>query len=279
MFALFLMLLVGLAGALLFCCCTFLLTLLVDSKGEIKRKKLYYTFVCLFFIWLYNVALEILGTDSNIFIVLEITVLFGGICCIACWLGTFVAKIIIRMQIPFFKTFHKKVLIFCCFAMLTTCQVVYIFGLGYLIPDELRPSYYTQLKALCKLNALPNNEEKYNKILGTLGLNLKTLDYNILQNNIEAAKKDKEGEFVSIVHSYSAYRKNHTVPSYSQISGIQVSIFTQQNYVSPKNIKSMEIQAYWSPTRLTAYRSGDNIVYELRGDFESLNCSTLDSQK
>ena len=44
----------------------------------------------------------------------------------------------------------------------------------------LEPSYW-QFRNVCKVNELPNSEEKYNKILGYYNLNLDTLDYSKFQ--------------------------------------------------------------------------------------------------
>ena len=48
----------------------------------------------------------------------------------------------------------------------------------------LEPSYW-QFRNMCKLNELPNNEEKYNKILGYFDLSLDTLDYDKLDYNMK----------------------------------------------------------------------------------------------
>ena len=48
----------------------------------------------------------------------------------------------------------------------------------------LEPSFW-QFKKMCKLNELPNNEEKYNKILSYFDLSLDTLDYDKLDYNMK----------------------------------------------------------------------------------------------
>lgn len=55
-------------------------------------------------------------------------------------------------------------------------------GIFYYTPYSfyLEPSYW-QFRNMCKINELPNNEEKYNKILGYYNLNLDTLDYSKFQ--------------------------------------------------------------------------------------------------
>ncbi|WP_104717796.1 hypothetical protein [Helicobacter trogontum] len=59
-----------------------------------------------------------------------------------------------------------------------------ISGWGWLVPYNLQPSYH-KFKEMCKLNELPNNKEKYNKILGYFDLSLDTLDYDKLDYNMK----------------------------------------------------------------------------------------------
>ncbi|WP_233714327.1 hypothetical protein [Helicobacter trogontum] len=49
-----------------------------------------------------------------------------------------------------------------------------ISGWGWLVPYNLQPSYH-KFKKMCKLNELPNNEEKYNKILSYYDLDWNTM--------------------------------------------------------------------------------------------------------
>ncbi|WP_306811255.1 hypothetical protein, partial [Campylobacter helveticus] len=54
-------------------------------------------------------------------------------------------------------------------------------GIFYYTPYSyyLEPSYW-EFRRLCKLNELPNNEEKYNKILGYFDTDLDSLDWKEL---------------------------------------------------------------------------------------------------
>ena len=52
----------------------------------------------------------------------------------------------------------------------------------------LEPSYW-QFRNMCKLNELPNNEEKYNKILRYFDLSLDTLDWEELNGKVEWVSK------------------------------------------------------------------------------------------
>ena len=50
----------------------------------------------------------------------------------------------------------------------------------------LEPSYW-QFRNMCKINELPNNEEKYNKILGYFDTSLDTLDWEELNKEAQIA--------------------------------------------------------------------------------------------
>ena len=52
----------------------------------------------------------------------------------------------------------------------------------------LEPSYW-QFRKMCKLNELPNTEEKYNKILGYFDTSLDTLDWEELNGRVEKLKQ------------------------------------------------------------------------------------------
>ena len=68
-----------------------------------------------------------------------------------------------------------------------------ISGWGWLVPYNLQPSYH-KFKKMCKLNELPNTEEKYNKILGYFDLSLDTLDWEELNKTkrlLNTTKYDK----------------------------------------------------------------------------------------
>lgn len=62
------------------------------------------------------------------------------------------------------KKFKRKKILKIC-KILFILWVIYLIGIPlYYTPYELQPSYW-EFKKMCELNMLPNNEEKYNKIL------------------------------------------------------------------------------------------------------------------
>ncbi len=60
---------------------------------------------------------------------------------------------------------------------------IYFFGWGWLVPYELQPSYW-EFRNMCKINELPNDEEKYNKILKYFNTDLESLDWEKIANNL-----------------------------------------------------------------------------------------------
>ncbi|RDU57796.1 hypothetical protein CQA44_12390, partial [Helicobacter sp. MIT 14-3879] len=80
-----------------------------------------------------------------------------------------VSFIIVRVINKKLVNKNKKKLPTLIFFPLTTILIGslgfgYFFGYGWFIPYSLQPSYW-EFKRMCELNELPNNKEKYNKIL------------------------------------------------------------------------------------------------------------------
>lgn len=247
------------AGGLFSYCCYFLPKFFVDKQREIKNKKLYYLFVCLFFAWYVFVTLNVYDDGGNLFVTSSLIAFFCLIPCVAYWLGKLIVKTVVILKIPLWKIVSQKTFLFICFAFITAYQVAISFGIGYVIPDILRPSY-TQFKDLCKLNTLPDNEEKYSKILSVLGLSLGDLDNKDL---LIWMARNGEGKYVNTLKGD---------PS-SNIE-TEISIFTQQSYLSSKNIHPMNISFRWYPMRLKNSTPHDAVIFEL-GESESKDCSVF----
>ena len=88
---------------------------------------------------------------------------------ISCYLATKFKE----NKIPAFITFP-----FSAFLILFIASF-FTFGWGSFVPYAMQPSYY-EFKEMCELNLLPNNKEKYNKILNYFDLSLETLDWEEL---------------------------------------------------------------------------------------------------
>ncbi|WP_181882454.1 hypothetical protein [Helicobacter didelphidarum] len=89
----------------------------------------------------------------------------------------------------------------------------YIFN----IPYYFQPSYY-KFKKMCKLNELPNNEEKYNKILGYYGLSLDTLDWEKIGKKKPLTQSTLEFYYINF-RDKDFYAQN--TPLYSYYAPIQ----------------------------------------------------------
>lgn len=63
------------------------------------------------------------------------------------------------------------------------------FGCMNFVPYAMQPSYH-EFKEMCELNKLPNNEEKYNKVLSYFNLSLDTLDWDKLNEKTWKLEED-----------------------------------------------------------------------------------------
>lgn len=80
----------------------------------------------------------------------------------------------------------------------------------------LEPSYW-QFRNMCKLNELPNDENKYNKILKYFNTDLDTLDWEELNHNNDNKRKWKvtkeHGYYRQGVYEYAALTREREINS------------------------------------------------------------------
>lgn len=234
-----------------------------NEKEKNGYKFFYYLFLILFFVWFGNVVFEVLNNNDNIFIILECFGLFCFVLCSSYCLGELVIRLVERKRILLSKSFFRKVVLFFCLAFFSISQVAWFFGIGYVIPVVFRPDYY-EFKSLCKLNTLPNNEEKYNKILAIWDTNFKDLDFEYLQKILHPSYRKKDEFVASPLKSMENF-----------VLKIELSIFTQQEYISPKNIQSMEISVSWNLDRSKIYASSDRVIFDLNRFASSIDCRKI----
>ncbi|WP_245945924.1 hypothetical protein, partial [Helicobacter didelphidarum] len=130
----------------------------------------------------------------------------------------------------------------------------------------LEPSYH-EFKKMCKLNELPNNEEKYNKILSYFGLSLDTLDWEEL--NRRAYKLGKEASlYLHNYREYSVYIGEIKKSRYS----VNLNLYSYQNNFSKNNITSAIILGTWKTKRYNLETKG-MASYELEWQEKELSCS------
>ena len=143
---------------------------------------------------------------------------------------------------------------------------LFTFGWGWLVPYAIQPSYY-EFKKMCELNKLPNNEEKYNKMLAYFGKSLDTLDWEELNKKIT---KLEEGD--------TFYRKDEllytTETNWKQINHrteMVARFLSNESVINRYNIKAMYFVVVWY-TR--DYHLGTRSVasYELEWKEDDLSC-------
>ncbi|WP_181882471.1 hypothetical protein [Helicobacter didelphidarum] len=133
------------------------------------------------------------------------------------------------------------------------------FGWGWFVPYSFQPSYH-EFKKMCKLNELPNNEEKYNKILSYFGLSLDTLDWGKIEGGI-FLNDSKE-------HLYKQKQQNHRINS-------SLFIVFKSSLVLKDNIDYIWTYMEWDNKRKYLTTKG-MASYELviRQDYENCIIST-----
>ncbi|WP_233714325.1 hypothetical protein [Helicobacter trogontum] len=130
-----------------------------------------------------------------------------------------------------------------------------ISGWGWLVPYNLQPSYH-QFKNMCKLNELPNNEEKYNKILGYFDTDLESLDWEELNHNNDNKRKWKvtkeHGYYRQGIYEYATLTKEKEINSRLRMVA---RFLSNEAEINRYNVNQMSIGATWRTRRY--YLSGN----------------------
>jgi len=118
----------------------------------------------------------------------------------------------------------------------------FTFGWGWFVPYNLQPSYH-KFKKMCKLNELPNNEEKYNKILSYFDLSLDTLDWEKLDYNM------KNPISIHPIDKVFLTKPNEVMVAELRNNRYYIkTIFSSKNYhnFSRSNIIKAELVGHWN---------------------------------
>ena len=110
------------------------------------------------------------------------------------------------------------------------------------MPYSFQPSYH-EFKKMCKLNELPNNEEKYNKILSYFDTSLDTLDW-------ENIKKDSvllTPEYFEYTSKNDRYMYRYK-DNYNQRTKKALFLFFNDS-VELKNLYKMDFELFWDDKR------------------------------
>ncbi|WP_258865007.1 hypothetical protein [Helicobacter sp. MIT 14-3879] len=124
----------------------------------------------------------------------------------------------------------------------------------YYTPYSLQPSYW-EFKRMCELNELPNNKEKYNKILSYFDLSLDTLDWEEL--NKEKAMTQQALEFYYLnFRDKDFYNRNTPLYSYYVPIPLKYKKFDDtikvffKHKIDRNNIDEMILDLTWNTHRI-----------------------------
>ena len=136
----------------------------------------------------------------------------------------------------------------------------------------LEPSFW-QFKKMCKLNELPNNEEKYNKILGYFDTDLESLNWEEL--NKHAAKLDERSDdYIKDIVAYGvspAEKKQRRVYGY-------VDLFANKNGFAPQNLTKINVHGAWY-TRRYLLEQKSMTSYDFEWFEDSIGCTYIIKRK
>ena len=122
-------------------------------------------------------------------------------------------------------------------------------GWGWFVPYSFQPSYH-KFKKMCKLNELPNDEEKYNKILGYFDTDLGTLDWEELNNNNDNKRKWKvtkeHGYYRQGIYEYATLTEKKQLNSRARMVA---SFLSNEAEINRYNINQMAINISWHTRR------------------------------
>ena len=124
--------------------------------------------------------------------------------------------------------------------------VAFFLAIFYYTPYSfyLEPSYW-QFKNMCKLNELPNNEEKYNKILGYFDLSLDTLDWEKL-NEKTWKIKENSSDYKKGVFEYATISQDKKINYHLRI---KAGFYGNESNINRYNIGAMRMYSTWHTKR------------------------------
>ena len=117
-------------------------------------------------------------------------------------------------------------------------------GWGWFVPYNLQPSYH-QFKKMCKLNELPNNEKKYNKILRYFDTSLDTLDWEELNKKTWKISEDN-GNYRKGVFEYATLSREKEINFRLEIIA---AFYSNQSPITRHNTNVMVIDGTWHTRR------------------------------
>ncbi|WP_143429122.1 hypothetical protein [Helicobacter sp. TUL] len=140
----------------------------------------------------------------------------------------------------------KKLLHFLILTLITLCFNGCFWGRGWLMPYSFQPSYH-KFKKMCKLNELPNDEYKYNKILAYFDTDLDRLDWEELNREAQIAYNSR----ITIDYRAKTINYSHNIPKNKGRLGYNY-VFLYPNSkerFSKQNLPLIGVLATWHSKR------------------------------
>lgn len=112
----------------------------------------------------------------------------------------------------------------------------------------LEPSYW-QFRNMCKINELPNDEYKYNKILSYFDTSLDTLDWEELNHNNDKRKwkvTKEHGYYRQGIYEYATLTEKKQLNSRARMVA---SFLSNEAEINRYNINQMAINISWHTRR------------------------------
>ena len=109
----------------------------------------------------------------------------------------------------------------------------------------LEPSFW-QFRNICKLNELPNTEEKYNKILGYFDVSLGTMDWEEVNKGKKWRVTNEYGYYKKGIYEYA------TLSTEKQLNsrvGMVAVFLSNESPINRYNINAMSISISWDTKR------------------------------
>ncbi len=108
----------------------------------------------------------------------------------------------------------------------------------------LEPSYW-KFRSICKINELPNNEEKYNKILSYFDTDLENMDWEELNGRIWKMS-NTNGNYKKGVFEYATFSHDKAL---NYRIDILADFLSNQSPINKYNTSQMSIHATWHTRR------------------------------
>ena len=138
----------------------------------------------------------------------------------------------------------QKLLYLSTLILITLCFNGCFWGRGWLIPYSFQPSYH-KFKKMCKLNELPNDEDKYNKILSYFDTDLDRLDWEEL-NKRKRRLTEKNFDYKKGVFEYITQMEWKELNSQIEM---QAHFLNNKPEINRYNTNAMSFQVLWHTKR------------------------------